>query len=201
MPKKATSLIRRATALSSDACGVVVNVMLRIIRVSSGASRVTLCNTFTLNGALTIGTLDGANIEIYGLVGAENFFLFGLTVDQVFALKEQGYRPMDYYQGNLELKRVIDSISGGLFSNGDSNLFRPIVDSLLYQDEFLLLADYASYIACQEQVEQVYRNPTQWTRLSILNTARCGFFSSDRTIRQYCQDIWRVTPVTVPLNA
>ncbi len=155
---------------------------------------------FALNGALTIGTLDGANIEIRDLVGAENFFLFGLTVDEVFACKEQGYRPMDYYQSNPELKRVIDSISGGLFSNGDTNLFRPIVDSLLYQDEFLLLADYASYIAGQEQVDQVYRNQEQWTRWSILNTARCGFFSSDRTIRQYCQEIWQVTPVAVSLR-
>lgn len=155
---------------------------------------------FTLNGALTIGTLDGANIEIRDLVGAENFFLFGLTVDEVFACKEQGYRPMDYYQSNPELKRVIDSISGGLFSNGDTNLFRPIVDSLLYQDEFLLLADYASYIAGQEQVDQGYRNQEQWTRWSILNTARCGFFSSDRTIRQYCQEIWQVTPVAVSLR-
>ena len=155
---------------------------------------------FTLNGALTIGTLDGANIEIHDLVGAENFFLFGLTVDQVFALKESGYRPIDYYQGNPALKRVIDSIAGGAFSHGDPNLFRPIVDSLLYNDEFLLLADYAAYIECQAQVDAAYRNPDQWARMSILNTARCGFFSSDRTIRQYCQEIWKVTPVPVAID-
>ena len=155
---------------------------------------------FTLNGALTIGTLDGANIEIHDLVGADNFFLFGLTVDQVFALKESGYRPIDYYQGNPALKRVIDSIAGGAFSHGDPNLFRPIVDSLLYNDEFLLLADYAAYIECQAQVDAVYRNPDQWARMSILNTARCGFFSSDRTIRQYCQEIWKVTPVPVAID-
>lgn len=155
---------------------------------------------FTLNGALTIGTLDGANIEIRDLVGAENFFLFGLTVEEVFAYKEQGYHPLAYYQNNPELQRVIDSIAGGLFSPGDTNLFRPIVDSLLYHDEFMLLADYSSYIAAQAQVDKVYRNPDLWTRRSILNTARSGFFSSDRTIRQYCQEIWKVTPVPVSLG-
>ncbi|MFN8486639.1 MAG: glycogen/starch/alpha-glucan phosphorylase [Caldilineaceae bacterium] len=154
---------------------------------------------FALNGAVTIGTLDGANVEIRDLVGPENFFLFGLTVEEVFALKERGYRPFEYYQRNPELKRVIDSISGGLFSQGDTELFRPIVDSLLYYDEYMLLADYQSYLDCQAQVEQAYRNPVQWTRMSILNTARSGFFSSDRTIREYCQETWHVKPVPVKM--
>ena len=155
---------------------------------------------FTLNGALTIGTLDGANIEIRNLVGAENFFLFGLTVEEVFARKAQGYWPLAYYQTNPELQRVLDSIADGHFAQGDTNLFRPIVDSLLYQDEYMVLADYASYTACQANVDSVYRNPEQWTRMSILNTARSGFFSSDRAIRQYCQELWKVTPVSVPLR-
>ena len=155
---------------------------------------------FALNGAVTIGTLDGANVEIRDLVGPENFFLFGLTVEEVFALKERGYRPFEYYQRNPELKRVIDSISGGVFSQGDTELFRPIVDSLLYYDEYMLLADYQFYLDCQAQVEQAYRNPARWTQMSILNTARSGFFSSDRTIREYCQETWRVKPVPVKLT-
>jgi len=155
---------------------------------------------FALNGAVTIGTLDGANVEIRDLVGPENFFLFGLTVEEVFALKERGYRPFEYYQRNPELKRVIDSISGGVFSQGDTELFRPIVDSLLYYDEYMLLADYQSYLDCQAQVEQAYQNPARWTQMSILNTARSGFFSSDRTIREYCQETWRVKPVPVKLT-
>lgn len=152
---------------------------------------------FALNGALTIGTLDGANIEIRDRVGAENFFLFGLTVDEVFARKAEGYRSMDYYHHHAELKQVIDSISGGLFSNGDTDLFRPIVDGLLYHDEFMLLADYPSYLEVQEQVDAAYRDQELWTRMSILNTARCGYFSSDRTIRQYCEEIWRVEPLAI----
>jgi starch phosphorylase len=152
---------------------------------------------FALNGALTIGTLDGANVEIRDLVGPENFFLFGLTVEEVAALKSRGYQPWDYYQGNAELKRVIDSIAEGHFANGDTQLFRPIVDSLLQHDEYLLLADYQAYIDCQDEVDAVYHDQVTWTQRSILNTARCGFFSSDRTIREYCADIWKVTPVPV----
>jgi starch phosphorylase len=154
---------------------------------------------FALNGAVTVGTLDGANIEIRERVGAENFFLFGLTTDEVFALKEQGYNPLDYYYQNAELKQVIDQISSGYFSNGDTELFKPIVDVLLYHDPFLLLADYQSYIECQDRAAQAYRDAEQWTRMSILNAARCGFFSSDRTIRQYCEDIWQVKPVKVEI--
>ena len=152
---------------------------------------------FALNGALTVGTLDGANIEIWECVGPENFFLFGLTADEVFALQESGYTPMDYYNSNAELKQVIDSIAAGQFSAGDQELFRSIVDSLLHHDDYLLLADYQSYIDCQERAAEVYQNKEAWTKMSILNTARCGFFSSDRTIRQYCDEIWQVKPVAV----
>jgi starch phosphorylase len=155
---------------------------------------------FALNGALTIGTLDGANVEIRERVGADNFFLFGLTTPEVFALKAQGYHPVDYYHHNLELKQAIDQIEAGYFSNGDGEIFRSIVDHLKYHDPFMLLADYSSYIECQDQVELAYRDMEHWTRMSILNVARCGFFSSDRTIREYCEDIWQVTPVAVVLN-
>ncbi len=154
---------------------------------------------FALNGALTVGTLDGANIEIRERVGPENFFLFGLTADEVFALKDQGYNPQDYYNQNPQLQQIIDQIASGYFSNGDTELFKPIVDHLLYHDPFLLLADYQSYVDCYDKAVEAYRDQEQWTRMSILNVARCGFFSSDRTIRQYCEDIWQVKPVKVAL--
>jgi starch phosphorylase len=155
---------------------------------------------FALNGAVTIGTLDGANIEIRDQVGADNFFLFGLTVDEVFQRKEQGYCPGDFYHTNPELKRCLDSIANGMFSRGDTDLFRPLVDSLLGHDEFMLLADYQAYVDCQGEVDLAYRDPERWARMSILNTARCGFFSSDRTIRQYCEDIWKAEPVEVTMT-
>jgi starch phosphorylase len=152
---------------------------------------------FALNGALTIGTLDGANVEIRELVGAENFFLFGLHADEVAALKAGGYNPRAYYDANPVLRRVVDSIADGTFAAGDRGLFQPIVDSLLDRDEYLLLADFQSYLECQDQVEQVYRDQEQWTRMSIFNTARCGFFSSDRTIGEYAEAIWQLKPVRV----
>lgn len=154
---------------------------------------------FALNGALTIGTLDGANVEIRTEVGAENFFLFGLKAEEVRALKSQGYNPWDYYQSNPQLHEVIDRIAFGLFSDGDPNLFKPLVDSLLHQDQYLLLADFQAYVDCQEQVSQAYRDPDSWTRMSILNAARMGKFSSDRSIREYCRDIWQVEPVAIEL--
>ena len=154
---------------------------------------------FSMNGALTIGTLDGANIEIREEVGAENFFLFGLTTPEVYALKAQGYRPMDYYTANQSLRDVIDLIRSGFFSRGDTELFRPLIDGLLNQDPYMLLADFQSYIDCQTQVSAVYRDTERWTRMSILNTARSGKFSSDRTIREYCADIWHVDPVPIHL--
>jgi starch phosphorylase len=153
---------------------------------------------FALNGALTTGTLDGANIEIRECVGEENFFLFGLTADQVFALKETGYNPMEYYLSNPQLKTAIDQIGSGYFSPGDRELFQPIVDSLLTHDEYLVMADYDAYIDCQERAEKTYLDEETWTRMAILNVARCGYFSSDRTMQQYCDNIWGVEPVNIP---
>jgi starch phosphorylase len=154
---------------------------------------------FSMNGALTIGTLDGANIEIRQEVGAENFFLFGLSAPEVYALKTKGYRPMDYYEANQGLRDVIDLIRSGFFSRGDTELFRPLIDGLLYQDPYLLLADFQSYLECQAEVSETYDDTERWTRMSILNTARSGTFSSDRTISEYCADIWCVKPVPIHL--
>jgi glycogen phosphorylase len=154
---------------------------------------------FCMNGALTIGTLDGANIELREEIGAENFFLFGLTAQEVHALKTEGYRPMDYYSGNAHLKEIVDLIRGGYFSQGDTELFRPLMDNLMYYDPYMLFADFASYVRCQEKVSEVYRDAEIWTRMAILNTARSGRFSSDRTIREYCSEIWRVRPVPIHL--
>jgi starch phosphorylase len=155
---------------------------------------------FALNGAVTVGTLDGANVEIRERVGAENFFLFGLTAEEVFAAKQRGYNPREYYDANEELRNVIDSIASGQFSDGDQELFQPIVDSLLKHDEYLLLADFQSYVDCCEQAARAYTDQQRWTKMSILNAARCGFFSSDRSMRQYCEEIWRVEPVDVTRN-
>ncbi len=155
---------------------------------------------FSLNGALTIGTLDGANVEIREEVGAENFFSFGMSADRVKELKQQGYEPMQHYQSNPVLQATIDAIRDGFFSGGDAELFRPLTDSLLYDDPFLLLADFGSYLECQERVSEAYRDREAWTRMSILNSARMGKFSSDRSIREYCQHIWKVEPVKVELK-
>ncbi len=152
---------------------------------------------FALNGALTIGTLDGANIEIRERVGAENFFLFGLTAEEVMALKVEGYSPQEYCQHNPELQQAIDQIAGGYFSRGDRELFRPLVDSLLQYDPYLVTVDYAAFSARQDEVDRAYRDVEGWTRKSILNAARCGFFSSDRAVRQYCEDIWKIKPLPV----
>jgi starch phosphorylase len=152
---------------------------------------------FMINGALTIGTLDGANVEMRDEVGAENFFLFGLTEDDVERIQREGYRPMDYIYLNDELKAVLDLIASGRFSHGDTEVFRPLLDNLRYDDPFLVLADYAPYIECQERVSAAWRDAEAWTRMSILNTARSGKFSSDRAIAEYCDDIWNVWPVTV----
>ena len=150
---------------------------------------------FAMNGALTIGTLDGANVEIRDAVGDENFFLFGLTADGIQRLKESGYEPRRFYESDDGLREAIDLVAGGFFSNGDRELFRPLVESLLTRDDYLLLADYRSYVDCQRRVSDAYKNQGQWTRMSILNTARVGRFSSDRSIREYCRDIWHVTPL------
>lgn len=144
-----------------------------------------------LNGALTIGTLDGANVEIRDEVGADNIFIFGLTTDGVSRLREDGYNPKNYYQANHELREVLDMIGSGFFSLEEPNRFKPIVDSLLHHgDHYLLLADYASYIACQKKVDASYRDQHQWVKRAILNVANMGKFSSDRTIMQYAEKIW-----------
>ncbi len=154
---------------------------------------------FSMNGALTIGTLDGANIEIREEVGAENFFLFGMSAAEVYAIKARGYRPLDYYEGNQGLRDVIDLIRSGFFSRGDTELFKPLLDDLLRNDPYLLLADFQSYIECQDRVSEVYRDTDRWTRMSILNAARSGKFSSDRTIREYCDEIWHAKSVPISL--
>jgi glycogen phosphorylase len=149
---------------------------------------------FALNGALTIGTLDGANVEIREEVGAENFFLFGLTVSEVALLKAGGYRPRDVYEQNATLRQVIDFIAGCNLGGGDPDLFRPIVENLLNDDPFLLLADYQGYIDAQEKVSALWQDRQAWTRASILNCARMGKFSSDRSIRDYCDRVWKIQP-------
>jgi starch phosphorylase len=154
---------------------------------------------FSMNGALTIGTLDGANVEIREEVGAENFFLFGLTAEEASRTLAEDYRPWDIYNGNPELKSVINLVRSGLFSHGNRDLFQPVVDHLIGHDPYLLFADYAAYIACQDEVGAAYRDPQRWTRMSILNVARMGKFSSDRAIGEYCRDIWRATPVPITL--
>ena len=148
-----------------------------------------------LNGALTIGTLDGANIQIREEVGEENFFLFGLDTAEADDLRSRGYNPQSWYEGNPTLREAIDHIAAGTFSNGDRNLFRPLVENLLYRDEYMLLADYQSYIECQDRVSEAFLDSKKWTEMSILNVARMGKFSSDRSIRDYCERIWRVEPV------
>jgi starch phosphorylase len=154
---------------------------------------------FAMNGALTIGTLDGANVEIRDRVGPDNFFKFGLTVDEVAEVNARGRTPWKHYEANGELREAIDQIRAGRFSRGDVALFEPLVRALLDRDEYLALEDYEDYVACQDAVNAAYRDAGQWTRMSILNVARTGSFSSDRAIRQYAEKIWRVVPVHVTL--
>jgi len=154
---------------------------------------------FSLNGALTIGTLDGANIEIREEVGAENFFRFGLSAAEVIQKKAEGYKPLAYYQGNDQLRAAIDLIASGYFSRGDRELFRPLIDSLLYNDEYLLFADYQSYIDAQSEVEHTWCYTDLWSRMSILNVARMGRFSSDRAVLEYCKDIWHISPLAIKM--
>ena len=150
---------------------------------------------FAMNGAITIGTLDGANVEIRDAVGHENFFLFGLTAEEVERLKAEGYTPRSIYDSHPELREAIDLIDTGFFSNGDRGLFHPLVESLLTRDDYMLLADYQAYVECQQRVSRAYSDQNAWTRMSILNSARVGRFSSDRSIREYCRDIWNVMPI------
>ena len=153
---------------------------------------------FAMNGALTIGTLDGANGEIREEVGAENFFLFGLTVPEVTDLKSRGHRPREIYERDPELREVLDLVASGALANGDTRLFRPLVDKLLGHDPFLVLADFRSYVECQERVSRAWRDREAWTRMSILNAARMGRFSSARSIRDYCERVWKVEPAPLP---
>ncbi len=145
-----------------------------------------------LNGALTIGTWDGANIEIAAHVGLENIFIFGNKTERVAELRGQGYQPRELYNANFELKFVIDRLAEGSFSPDDPTRYRDIVSSLLDSDYYQLLADYADYVACQERVDALYQMPANWTRSTILNVAGMGAFSSDRTIREYASDIWNI---------
>ncbi|EKS71226.1 MULTISPECIES: glycogen/starch/alpha-glucan phosphorylase [Caballeronia] len=155
---------------------------------------------FMMNGALTIGTLDGANIEIREEVGDENFFLFGLNADEVERVKREGYRPADYADANQTLREVLELIGSGHFSRGDREMFRPLVDNLLHHDPFLVLADYAAYVARQEDVSAAWRDERRWTRMSILNTAYAGKFSSDRAVHEYCERIWNIRPVKISIE-
>jgi starch phosphorylase len=153
---------------------------------------------FSMNGALTIGTLDGANVEIREEVGEENFFLFGMDAATVQEVKASGYRPRDIYEHDTMLRNVLDFISSGKLSGGDQGLFSPLIENLLMHDPFLVLADYQSYIECQKQVSILWGDPDAWTRKSILNVARMGKFSSDRSIRDYCDLVWNVRPGLQP---
>ncbi len=152
---------------------------------------------FSMNGALTIGTLDGANVEIREEVGAENFFLFGLTAEQVEQRKREGYHPRRHYEEDAQLREAINLIQSGFFSHGDSNLFQPLIDNLLQSDPYLVLADFRAYADCQQRVGQAYADQAHWTQMAILNVARIGKFSSDRAIKEYCDEIWKAKPCAV----
>jgi len=155
---------------------------------------------FMMNGALTIGTLDGANVEIREEAGEENFFLFGLTAEEVERTRREGYRPASRVEADPELRAVLDLLASGVLTRGDAGVLQPVVDNLLQSDPFLVLADYAAYVACQQRVSEAWRDRERWTRMSILNSARSGKFSSDRSIREYCEEIWGVPPVRVALD-
>lgn len=150
---------------------------------------------FALNGALTVGTLDGANVEIREEVGEENIYIFGLTVQEVMELKRRGYHPKEYVDKHPELSRILRMIRDGFFSPSDPYLFQPIYESLYYTDTYFLMADYDSYDKIQLKIAKDYLDQDTWTKKSILNSARVGKFSSDRTIQEYCQKIWRIQPI------
>ena len=151
-----------------------------------------------LNGALTIGTLDGANVEIMEEVGEDNIFIFGLTVDEVHTLLKKGYNPQEYYMKNEELRAVVDWVGSNYFTPEEPpGVLSMLRDNLFYSDPFLCLADFESYSECQKKVDAAFRQKSHWAKMAILNTARVGKFSSDRAIREYARDIWRVEPVCV----
>jgi starch phosphorylase len=165
-------------------------------REASGAGNI----KFSMNGALTIGTSNGANIEIREDVGAENFFLFGLAAEEVSTMKSHGYNPMSCYNVNPELKEAIDLISSGFFSRNDINLFKPLIDSLICRDEHMVLADYQYYIDCQDRISTAFKDQEKWTKMSILTVARMGKFSSDRTIHEYNEKIWHASPLKIDIE-
>jgi len=145
---------------------------------------------FQMNGALTIGTLDGANVEIRDLVGEENFFLFGNDEKGISELWQNGYNPQEYMSD--ELWEVVNLIKGGHFSQGDRNMFSPLVDNLIYHDPFCLFADFSDYCDAQDRVSSAWKERKRWNKMSLFNIARSGFFSSDRSIRDYCTKIWGI---------
>ncbi|OHB77355.1 MAG: glycogen phosphorylase [Planctomycetes bacterium RBG_16_59_8] len=155
---------------------------------------------FALNGALTVGTLDGANIEIMEEVGEENIFIFGLNAEEVKAVQSAGYSPRSYYEKSQAIREAVESIADGCFSVNEGKVFDPLLDSLMNQDPYLVMADFDSYAKCQETVSTLYRSQKEWCRKSILNVANMGKFSSDRAIRQYAEDIWGITPVEIPVE-
>jgi len=148
---------------------------------------------FQMNGAITVGTDDGANVEIRKLVGDENFFLFGMTEPEVADLQLTAYHTSDYYESNPDLKSALDLIASGAFSGGDGSAFETVVNNLLTQDRFMALADYEAYMDAQAKVEKAYADEEGWTRPAILNVARSGFFSSDRSMKDYLTKIWGAT--------
>ncbi|GAB4381646.1 MAG: glycogen/starch/alpha-glucan phosphorylase [Elainellaceae cyanobacterium] len=155
---------------------------------------------FALNGALTIGTLNEANLDLYRKVGSDNFFLFGLTTEEINILKASDYNPWNFYYNNRELQGAINQIASGYFADGDAERFKPLVDTIMGEDNYLLLADYPFYVDCQDQIGLVYRDRQQWTRKSILNVARMSQFSSDWLMNDYQQAIWKVQPVSISVT-
>jgi starch phosphorylase len=151
----------------------------------------------SLNGALTIGTLDGANVEIREEVGAENFFLFGMTTEEVSALWKKGYRPSEFYYANEELKAVVDWIGSNYFTPDEPGALTMLSENLIHSDPFMCLPDFEAYSECQKKVDAAFKNKSDWARMAILNTARMGKFSSDRTITEYARDIWKLDPVAI----
>jgi starch phosphorylase len=145
---------------------------------------------FALNGAVTIGTWDGANIEMAQAMGEENMFVFGLRTDAVVAMKELGYDPRLFVEQNLQLKRVIDAIATGEFSPGDAGRYRALTDNLLNRDTYMLMADFADFVATQSRVDALFASPDAWAAMALRNVAGMGWFSTDRTIREYVQNIW-----------
>jgi len=184
-----------------------VTMAMNIIPAADLSEQISLAGTeasgtgnmkLALNGAVTIGTLDGANIEIKEEVGNENIFIFGMTVKEVEKKKKEGYNPRSYYENNAELHAVIDWLSSGHFTPDQPEIVKKVIDTLLNWDPYMVLADYESYCKKQDEVDKAFKDTRRWARMAILNTARMGKFSSDRTIKEYAKDIWKVEPVEVP---